>query len=63
MPAQTFYQVIESVLNENQIEYDYFDYNNNTFSKDLKTRICHIKFSNNTECDKDIVAMIFTIRN
>ena len=62
MPAATFYQPIEKVL-DGKCDYEYYIQTNDSYSKTGKSRICHVTLPNESEKNKDIVLMIFTIRN
>ena len=62
MPAATFYQPIEKILN-GKCDYESYNQTSSTYSRDNKSRICHITINNTGEKNKDIVLMIFTIRN
>ena len=59
MPAATFYQPIEKIL-EGKCEYEYYNQATNSYSKANKSRICHISLDN---LNINIIMMIFTIRN
>jgi hypothetical protein len=61
MPAETFSSPFENML-KGKCEYEFFDYVNESYSKDKKTRICHITIGNSNEYNCNIVAMVFTIR-
>lgn len=63
MPSGTYYQPIESILDAGICEYEYYSPTENKFDKDKKTRICHVELQESTEYNKDIVLLIFTIRN
>ena len=62
MPGPTFIAPIERILDGN-CEYDYYQQHSRTFSRDSKSRICHIVLPNTGDDNKDVVAMLFTIRN
>lgn len=57
MPAATFYQPIEKII-EGQCDYEYYNQATDSYSKANKSRICHVSLNN-----ADIIMMIFTIRN
>lgn len=62
MPAPTYYQPIEAILNGN-CNYEYYNYTEDTFSKTSRSRICHVELAEDSEYNKDIALLIFTIRN
>lgn len=62
MPAATYYQPIEAILNGN-CNYEYYSHTENKFDKDVRTRICHVELTDSNEYNKDIALLIFTIRN
>lgn len=62
MPAATFFKPIEDILN-GKCQYEYYSQDDETFSTDKKTRICHISLNKASDDCKDLVVMIFTIRN
>ncbi len=62
MPAATYYQPIEAILDGN-CNYEYYSHTDNTFSKNNKTRICHVQLNATSEYNQDIALLIFTIRN
>ena len=62
MPAATFFKPIEDILN-GKCQYEYYSQDDETFSVDKKTRICHIVLNEASDDCKDLVVMIFTIRN
>ncbi len=59
MPAATFYQPIEKII-EGKCDYEYYNQSTNSYSKTNKSRICHITLK---DLNTDIIMMIFTIRN
>lgn len=59
MPAATFYQPIEKIL-DGHCKYEYYNQSTNSYSRDNKSRICRINLEN---LDTSILMMIFTIRN
>ncbi len=59
MPAATFYQPIEKIL-EGKCDYEYYNQSTNSYSKANKSRICHVSLQN---LNIDIIMMIFTVRN
>ena len=61
MPAATYYQPIESILNGN-CNYEYYIHTDKKFTKDTKSRICHIELPASNDYNKDIVLLIYTIR-
>ena len=62
MPAATFYQPIEKIL-DGKCDYEYYIQTRNSFSKDSKSRICHVLLNGSGEKNKNLLLMIFTIRN
>lgn len=62
MPAPTYYQPIEAILNGN-CDYEYYNHTEDTFSKTSRSRICHVELAEDNEYNKDIALLIFTIRN
>lgn len=62
MPAPTFFQPIEAILND-KCQYEYYNQSTNTFSKENRSRICHVTLPGSGTVNKDIIMMIFTIRN
>ena len=62
MPAATYYQPIEAILDGN-CDYEYYHHTENTFSKTNRSRICHVELLDDNEYNKDIALLIFTIRN
>ena len=58
MPAATFYQPVEHIL-DGLCEYEYYNQATDSFSKDTKSRICHVILPDKS----DVLLMIFTIRN
>ncbi len=62
MPAETFSKPLEKIL-DGKCSYEYYDYTNDTSSQTKKTRICHVTLSNQSDYNKNVVLMIFTIRN
>lgn len=61
MPAQSFIEPMENILN-GKCKYEYFDYQNNEFSITKKTRILHIEMPNSGDMNSNIVVLTFTIR-
>lgn len=62
MPAATFYQPVEKII-DGKCEYSYYSAANGTYSKDAKSRICHITLPNANELNANVLMLIFTIRN
>lgn len=62
MPAATFYQPIERIL-DGKCDYEYYNQNSKSFSKESKSRICHVSLNGSGEKNKNLLLMIFTIRN
>ena len=62
MPAATYYQPIEAILN-GDCNYEYYAHTENKFDQDVRTRICHVELTDSNEYNKDIALLIFTIRN
>lgn len=62
MPAATYYQPIEAILDGN-CNYEYYSHTENTFSRNNKTRICHVQLNTSSNYNRDIALLIFTIRN
>lgn len=62
MPAPTYYQPIEAIL-EGNCNYEYYNHTEDTFSKTSRSRICHVELAEDNEYNKDIALLIFTIRN
>lgn len=62
MPAATFYQPVEKVL-DGKCEYAYYIQDSDSYSQTSKSRICHVTLPNESDKNKDIILMIFTIRN
>ena len=62
MPAATYYQPIEAIL-DGKCNYEYYSHTENTFSTRNKTRICHVQLNTSSDYNKDIALLIFTIRN
>ena len=62
MPAATYYQPIEAIL-DGKCNYEYYSHTDNAFSKKNKTRICHVQLNESCEYNRDIALLIFTIRN
>lgn len=62
MPAATYYQPIEAIL-DGKCDYEYYSHTDNTFSKRNKTRICHIQLNESCDYNRNIALLIFTIRN
>lgn len=62
MPAPTFYQPVEKIL-YGKCAFEYYTQSNDSYSKSNKSRICHVTLDKTSERNKDIILMIFTIRN
>lgn len=62
MPAETFSKPLESML-RGKCDYEYYNYNSDAFSSTSKTRICHVKLNAQDYYNKNVVLMVFTIRN
>ena len=62
MPAQTFIKPVEKLLDGN-CNYEYYNQDEDQFSIEKKSRICHVILDETGEDNKDIILMIFTIRN
>ena len=62
MPAPTYYQPIEKILN-GKCEYEYYSHTTDKFDKTERTRICHVKLRETGGYNSDIAMLIFTIRN
>ena len=62
MPAATYYQPIEAILN-GKCKYEYYNHTNNVFSSTNRSRICHVELPERSFYNKDIAMLIFTIRN
>lgn len=62
MPAATYYQPIETILT-GKCNFEYYSYTEKVFSKNNRTRICHVELPDAGDYNKDIALLIFTIRN
>lgn len=62
MPAATYYQPIEAIL-DGKCNYEYYKHTEDKFSRKEKTRICHVELPESSEYNKDVALLIFTIRN
>jgi hypothetical protein len=62
MPAPTYYQPIEKILN-GKCEYEYYSHTTDKFDKTERTRICHVKLRETGGYNADVAMLIFTIRN
>ena len=62
MPAPTYYQPIEKMLN-GKCEYEYYSHTIDKFDKTDRTRICHVKLREAGGYNADVAMLIFTIRN
>ena len=61
MPAATFYQPVEKLLNGN-CSYEYYNQSTDSYSTSSKSRICHVVLNNESERNKDIILMNFPNR-
>lgn len=63
MPEPRFYLAVEEILNNN-CEFDYYQPSTNSYSKENKSRICHIVLNDaDSPYNKNIVLFIYSIRN
>jgi hypothetical protein len=62
MPAATFYQPVEKELN-GQCSYEYYNQYTKAYSIKTKSRICHVILDGESDKNKNVILMIFTIRN
>lgn len=62
MPAETFSKPLEGMLN-GKCSYEYYHQATGTYSKTQKTRICHVTLNAGENYNKNVVLMVFTIRN
>lgn len=62
MPAATYYQPIEAIFN-GKCNYEYYSHTEDKFSKNSRSRICHVELPDSSNYNKDVALLIFTIRN
>ena len=62
MPAATYYQPIEAIFN-GKCNYEYYSHTEDKFSKNSRSRICHVELPDSNNYNKDVALLIFTIRN
>lgn len=62
MPAATFYQPVEWIL-DGKCSFEYYNQSTNSYSLANKSRICHVILNGESEKNTNVVLMIFTIRN